>query len=130
MSDNKEMFSNLLNFGVNLKLDSEEENKFYALSLSAWMMQQEDFDAAMMSDEKIEVYYFAELVMTVEVKDSTLTLDPITESCFEAVMMVLKFISEQHEFTRNEFTKLSIREVNLEEPESEEQDSEEESEWI
>ena len=130
MSDNKEMFSNLLNFGVNLKLDSEEENKFYALSLSAWMMQQEDFDAAMMSDEKIEVYYFAELVMIVEIKNSTLTLEPITESCFESVMMVLKFISEQHEFTRNEFTKLSIREVNLEEPESEEQDSEEESEWI
>ena len=130
MSDNKEMFSNLLNFGVNLKLDSEEENKFYALSFSAWMMQQEDFDAAMMSDEKIEVYYFAELVMIVKIKNSTLTLEPITESCFESVMMVLKFISEQHEFTRNEFTKLSIREVNLEEPESEEQDSEEESEWI
>ena len=130
MSDKTEMFSNLLNFGVNLKLDSEEETKFYALSLSAWLMQQEDFDAALMSDEKIEVYYFAELVMAVEIKDSTLTLEPITESCFEAVMMILKFISERHELTRKEFTKLSIREVNLEEPESEEQDSEEESEWI
>ena len=130
MSNNKRMLSNLLNFGVNLKLDSEEENKFYALSFSAWMMQQEDFDAALMSDEKIEIYYFSELVMAVEIKDSTLTLEPITESCFEAVMMVLKFVSEQHEFTRNEFTKLSIREVNLEEAESEEQDSEEDSEWI
>ena len=130
MSDKTEMFSNLLNFGVNLKLDSEEETKFYALSLSAWLMQQEDFDAALMSDEKIEVYYFAELVMAVEIKDSTLTLEPITESCFEAVMMILKFISERHELTRKEFTKLSIREVNLVEPESEEQDSEEESEWI
>ena len=130
MSDKTEMLSNLLNFGVDLKLDSEEENKFYTLSLSAWMMQQQDFDAAMLSDEMVEIYYFAELVMTVEIKDSTLTLQPITESCFEAVMMILKFISERHELTRNEFTKLSIREVNLAEPESEEQESEEESEWI
>ena len=121
----------LLNFGVNLKLDSDEENKFYALSFSAWLMQQEDFDSAMMSDEIIEVYYYAELVMTVKIKNSTLTLEPVTESCFEAVMMVLKFISERHELTRNEFTKLSIREVDLEKSENDEQDSEEEeSEWI
>ena len=130
MSDNKEMFSNLLNFGVNLKLDSEEEGRFYALSFSAWMMQQEDFDATLMSDEEVEVYYYSELVMHVKIKNSTLTLEPITESCFEAVMMVLKFISEHHEYTRNEFTKLNMREVNLEEAESEEQDSEEDSEWI
>ena len=130
MSDKKEMFSNLLNFGVNLKLDSEEENRFYALSFSAWMMQQEDFDSNLSSDEEIEVYYMTEHVMSVEIKNSTLTLQPVTESCFEAVMMVLKFISEEHEETRNEFLKLNMREVSLEEPESEEQDSEEESEWI
>ena len=130
MSDNKKMLSNLLNFGVDLKLDSEEENRYYALSFAAWMMQQDDFDAAMVSDEKIEIYYFAELVMLVDISNSTLTLEPITESCFEAVMMILKFISERHELTRNEFLKLDSREVDLEEPESEEQDSEEESEWI
>jgi len=130
MSYKKETLSNLLNFGVNLKLDSDEENKFYALSLSAWLMQQEDFDATLLSDEKIEIYYYSEHVMSIKIKNSTLTLDPITESCFEAVMMVLKFISEQHELTRNEFTKLSIREVDLEEAESEEQDSEDDSEWI
>lgn len=130
MSDNKEMLSNLLNFGVNLKLDSEEEGKFYALSFSAWMMQQEDFDATLLPDERVEIYYFSELVMSVKITNSTLTLEPLTESCFEAVMMVLKFISEQHEFTRNEFTKLGIREVDLEEAESEEQDSDEDSEWI
>ena len=45
--------------------------------------------------------------------------------------MILKFIGERHELTRNEFLKLSIREVDLAEPESEEQDTdEEESEWI
>ena len=130
MSYKKETLSNLLNFGVNLKLDSDEENKFYALSLSAWLMQQEDFDATLLSDEKIEIYYYSEHVMSIKIKNSTLTLDPITESCFEAVMMVLKFISEQHELTSNEFTKLSIREVDLEEAESEEQDSEDDSEWI
>ena len=89
MSKNKEILSNLLNFGINLDLNSEEENLYYTQCFAAWMMQQEDFDAHMQSDTDVEVYYLAELVLMVKIENSTLSLEPVTESCFDAVMLIL-----------------------------------------
>ena len=56
-SKNKEILSNLLNFGIKLDLNSEKENLYYAQCFAAWMMQQEDFDAHLASDKDIEVYF-------------------------------------------------------------------------
>ena len=130
MSDNKNMISNLLNFGSNLNLSSPEENKFYALSFAAWMMQQEDVDATMLNDEDIEIYSHAELTMIVTIKDSTLTLKPITESCFDAVLMILRFVSEMHDDTKKEFKKLNTVKMDLVEEAHEDEDSEDDLEWI
>ena len=130
MSDNKNMISNLLNFGINLNLSSPEENKFYALSFAAWMMQQEDVDATMLNDEDIEIYSHAELTMIVTIKDSTLTLKPITESCFDAVLMILRFVSEMHDDTKKEFKKLNTVKMDLVEEAHEDEDSEDDLEWI
>ena len=131
---NKEMIGNLLNFGINLDLESEEETFFYAQCFAAWAMQQEDFDASMASDTEIEMYYHAEMVMMVIIEDSTLVLDPVTESCFEAVLMVLRFVSEKHEEIKKEFKKLNNNMMDLESSNEvgnvEEDDSEDESEWI
>ena len=128
------MISNLLNFGINLDLESEEESFFYTQCFTAWMMQQEDFDANMASDTEVEVYYRAEMVMLVIIEESTLVLDPATESCFEAVLSVLRFITERHEEIKKEFRKLDNiieDDESLNEVESaEEHDSEEDSEWI
>lgn len=130
MSDNKNMISNLLNFGINLNLSSPEENKFYALSFAAWMMQQEDVDATMLNDEDIEIYSHAELTMIVTIKDSTLTLKPITESCFDAVLMILRFVSEMHDDTKKEFKKLNTVKMDLVEEAHDDEDSEDDLEWI
>ena len=130
MSDNKNMISNLLNVGINLNLSSPEENKFYALSFAAWMMQQEDVDATMLNDEDIEIYSHAELTMIVTIKDSTLTLKPITESCFDAVLMILRFVSEMHDDTKKEFKKLNTVKMDLVEEAHDDEDSEDDLEWI
>lgn len=132
---NKEMIGNLLNFGINLDLESEEETFFYAQCFAAWAMQQEDFDASMASDTEIEMYYHAEMVMMVIIEDSTLVLDPVTESCFEAVLTVLRFVTEKHEEIKKEFKKLNNNstmdlESSSEVGNVEEDDSEDESEWI
>ena len=128
MSKNKEMFSNLLNFGINLDLKSEKENLYYAQCFAAWMMQQEDFDAHLATDKDIEVYFSAELVMMVKIDKSTLSIEPITESCFDAVLMVLRFVSERHEEIMKEFSKLNTVETssNIDNDE----DSEDDLEWI
>lgn len=131
---NKEMIGNLLNFGINLDLESEEETFFYAQCFATWVMQQEDFDASMASDTEIEMYYHAEMVMMVIIEDSTLVLDPVTESCFEAVLTVLRFVTEKHEEIKKEFKKLNNNIMDSESSNEvgnvEEDDSEDESEWI
>ena len=128
MSKNKEMFSNLLNFGINLNLNSEKENLYYAQCFAAWMMQQEDFDAHLASDKDIEVYFSAELVMMVKIDKSTLSIEPITESCFDAVLMVLRFVSETHDDIMKEFSKLNTIETSSDVDNDE--DSEDDLEWI
>ena len=128
MSKNKEMFSNLLNFGINLNLNSEKENLYYAQCFAAWMMQQEDFDAHLASDKDIEVYFSAELVMMVKIDKSTLSIEPITESCFDAVLMVLRFVSERHDDIMKEFSKLNTIETSSDVDNDE--DSEDDLEWI
>ena len=128
MSKNKEILSNLLNFGIRLDLKSEKENLYYAQCFAAWMMQQEDFDAHLASDEDIEVYFTSELVMMVRIANSTLSIEPVTESCFDAVLMVLRFVSERHEDIMKEFKKLSTIETSVDVDEDE--DSEDDLEWI
>lgn len=128
MSKNKEILSNLLNFGIKLDLKSERENLYYAQCFANWMMQQEDFDAHLASDEDIEVYFLAELVMMVKIANSTLTIEPVSESCFDAVLMVLRFVSERHEDIMKEFKKLSTIETSVDVDEDE--DSEDDLEWI
>tara|TARA_R110001592_G_scaffold305203_1_gene577811 strand:- start:21 stop:431 length:411 start_codon:yes stop_codon:yes gene_type:complete len=133
----KEMISSLLKFGINLDLESEEEAYFYIQCFTSWVIKQENFDASMASDSEVEIYYHAEMVMLVIIEDSTLILDPASESCFEAVLLVLRFVSERHEETKKEFKKLNINSIEDEESYSEvisveevEDDSEDDSEWI
>lgn len=136
MSDNKKILKNLLNFGVNLNLKTEAENIYYAQCFTAWMMQQEDFDANMASESEIEVYYLAEMVMMVNISNSTLTLEPHSETAFDAVLMVLRFISERHDSVQKEFKKLNTKDVTEEGSVNEvgsveeEDSSEDDSEWI
>jgi hypothetical protein len=132
MSKNEKILSNLLNFGINLDLKTNKENQYYAQCFTAWMMQQEDFDAHLASDEDIEVYYLAELVLMVKIKDSTLTIEPVTESCFDAVLMILRFVTERHEDIMKEFNKLStiVDSISNDAEDDAEEESEEISEWI
>tara|TARA_R100000734_G_C3250418_1_gene52185 strand:- start:10 stop:408 length:399 start_codon:yes stop_codon:yes gene_type:complete len=132
MSKNEKILSNLLNFGINLDLKTNKENEYYAQCFTAWMMQQEDFDAHLASDKDIEVYYLAELVLMVKIENSTLTIEPVTESCFDAVLMILRFVSERHEDIMKEFTKLNttVTSVDSNAEDDVEEESEEISEWI
>ena len=130
----KEMIGNLLNFGINLDLESEEECFYYTQRFADWIAGQENYDANMTSDTEVEIYYYAEMVILVIIEDSTLVLDPASESCFEAVLTILRFVTERHDEIKKEFTKLNN---SIEDEESynesgvdEEDSSEEESEWI
>ena len=131
---NIEKFSNLLKFGINLNLTSEEEHKFYTQCFTSWVMQQEHFDASMASNHEVEIYFHAEMVMMVIIEDGTLILDPASEECFDAVLLVLRFVSERHEMVKKEFKKLSTHSIMDEDLYDDigipEEESEDDSEWI
>ena len=123
----KKILRNLLEFGIRLELDSEAENIFYALEFAKYIQESLLFDSLMTSETDIDIYNYEEKVLTVVIKDGTLTLQPHTEEgAFEAVLLILRFVSEKHEEIKEKYIKL-----NSEEPlEDEEGESEDDSEWI
>ena len=92
----KEMISNLLNFGINLDLESDEEGFFYAQCFTSWVMKKEDFDANMASDTEIELYHHAEMVMMVIIEDSTLVLD--ASKCEYEKLLITLFTRKSSRF--------------------------------
>ena len=123
----KKILRNLLEFGIRLDLDSEAENIFYALEFAKYIQESLLFDSLMTSETDIDIYNYEEKVLTVVIKGGTLTLQPHTEEgAFEAVLLILRFVSEKHEAIKEKYIKL-----NSEEPlEDEEGESEDDSEWI
>ena len=127
MTDKSKILRNLLEFGIRLELESDEENIFYALEFAKYIQGSMMFDSLMTSETDIDIYNFEEKVLTVVIKNGTLTLKPHTdEGAFEAVLLILRFVSEQHEIIKEKYIKLNTQE-SLEDDEGE---SEDDSEWI
>ena len=127
MTDKSKVLRNLLEFGIRLDLESDDENIFYALEFAKYIQESMLFDSLMTSETDIDIYNYEEKVLTVVIKDGTLTLQPhAEEGAFEAVLLILKFVSEKHESIKENYIKLNTEE-SLEEIEDE---SEDDSEWI
>ena len=127
MTDKSKVLRNLLEFGIRLDLQSDAENIFYALEFAKYVQDSMLFDSMMISETDIDIYNFEEKVLTVVIKDGTLTLQPhAEEGAFEAVLLILRFVSEQHEIIKEKYIKLNTEE-SLEDDEDE---SEDDSEWI
>ena len=127
MTDKSKVLRNLLEFGIRLDLQSDAENIFYALEFAKYVQDSMLLDSMMVSETDIDIYNFEEKVLTVVIKDGTLTLQPhAEEGAFEAVLLILRFVSEQHEIIKEKYIKLNTEE-SLEDVEDE---SEDDSEWI
>ena len=127
MTDKSKVLRNLLEFGIRLDLESDDENIFYALEFAKYVQESMLFDSLMTSETDIDIYNYEEKILTVVIKDGTLTLQPhAEEGAFEAVLLILKFVSEKHETIKENYIKLNTEE-SLEEIEDE---SEDDSEWI
>jgi hypothetical protein len=123
----KQTLKNLLEFGIDLALNTDDENIHYALEFASYVQDSLEFDSVMKSESEIEVFNYEEKILTVIIENGILTIEPHSEEgAFDAVLLVLRFISEQHELVKERYSKLSI-EDSSEEPEEE---SEEDSEWI
>ena len=127
MTDKSKVLRNLLEFGIRLDLESDDENIFYALEFAKYIQESMMFDSLMTSETDIDIYSYEEKVLTVVIENGTLTLHPHSEEgAFEAVLLILKFVSEKHETIKENYIKLNTEESL----ESDEDESEDDSEWI
>lgn len=127
MSNQKQKFKNMLEFGIDLGISSEEEEIFYAREFAQYVQDSLDFDSIMKSENVIDIYSSEEMVISVIIQNGVLMLEPnVEDGAFEAVLLVLKFVSEMHDDVKDRFKSLSIEEAS----DISEEESEDDSEWI
>jgi hypothetical protein len=128
-------FANMLEFGINLKLSGKQEEKYYAQRLRFYLMEMELFDAESEDDINIDIYYCGEKSLIVNIEDSVLSFEPVSESSYDCIMGVLSFVSYMHDNVQQDFKKLGEIEVEhkpalVREEDSSEEESSEDMEWI
>ena len=89
----------LKNFGIDLKLDSEEMEIFYVKSLRYFFDEKEDLYCIQVSDLELELSDAHELVASVFIKDSVLRIIPLGENPYAVLMDVLEFVANLHKPT-------------------------------
>ena len=132
---------NILVNGINLNLESLEEEQHYLIKMCAYFEEETEFTAYLKKDGGLDVETVEmQLGMQIHIIDSTLFMVPYVQDVFEIFTEVLKFISTKHkevmqEFRGHEEIKIqSIQELNRIEDdkteEKEEPSSDDDFEWI
>ena len=149
-------FRGLVDYGIDLKLESYEEEEYYIVEMCAYFNEESDFKAYLSGDRSFEVEldrstpimevivkdsgdrsFEIELdanspLMEVIIRDSTLSILPYTDECFEAFTIMLGFIAKNHERIVSELRYEDPH--RIEDPENlnlpEEDDDSDDYEWI
>ena len=136
--------SNIFLNGINLNLESVEEEQYYTLKMLEFFEDKTDFPAYLRGDRVIEVENRdMDLALELRISESTLYLLPYTEDVFEIFTEVLRFISSRHvqimkEFRGIEETKIQspdeVNQINNEKTDEknieEDSSSDDDYEWI
>lgn len=127
-------FADMLKFGINLKLSGDDETRYYAQRLRFYIMEMEDFDCESENDEDLDIYFESQCVLKVKLTDSVLTFEPAAGDAYEAIMVVLGFVSHFHDIVQEDFKKDQIIDEEIlrkaTSPVEEESSDEDDFEWI
>tara|TARA_R110001632_G_scaffold192974_1_gene313869 strand:- start:1719 stop:2111 length:393 start_codon:yes stop_codon:yes gene_type:complete len=125
-------FSDMLKFGINLKLSGSDEDKYYAQRLRFYIMEMDEFDCESENDMDLKVYLLGEYMLNINIHDSVLTFEPQTEDSYDGIMAVLSFVATYHDVVQEDFKKSSnFREEDLsQQPPPIEEDSSDDCEWV
>ena len=133
---------NILLNGINLNLETVEEEQFYLIKMCAYFEEETEFTAYLKKDGSLEVETAEmQLGMQIHIMNSTLFMIPYIQEVFGIFTEVLKFISSKHldvlkDFRGEEETKIqSIQDLKKVEDEKaeeieEEPSSDDDYEWI
>lgn len=127
-------FADMLKFGINLKLSGDDETRYYAQRLRFYIMEMEGFDCESENDEDLDIYFESQCVLKVKLTDSVLTFEPAAGDAYEAIMVVLGFVSHFHDIVQEDFKKDQIIDEEIlrkaTSPVEEESSDEDDFEWI
>ena len=88
---------NALEYGIDLKLESKEEELYYVSRLCEYFNDETDFKAYSSGESCIEVEFDRNSpVMEVLIRDSVLYMIPYSEDIFEVFTLILSFIAKKH----------------------------------
>ena len=107
MMDN---FTNIENFGIDLKLETEEAEMFYCETLRQWFMDDKCYATISVTDREFELEKDGELIGVVYIFDSVLRLKPIQDDPIEALIDILEFVAKHHKTTINTYNYLNENE--------------------
>jgi hypothetical protein len=94
----------VLDYGIDLKLESEEEEIYYISQMCDFFNEQTDFRAYLSGDRTFEIELDrSTLLMEVSIYDSILSIIPYTEDILEVFALILKFIATYHQSIVDEF---------------------------
>tara|TARA_R110000851_G_scaffold173989_2_gene320252 strand:- start:52 stop:465 length:414 start_codon:yes stop_codon:yes gene_type:complete len=125
----------VLDHGIDLKLESHDEEIYYTTKMCDFFNDGSDFKAYLSGDCSFEVEIDRDTaIMEVTINDSILNIMPYTEDFFEAFMVVLTFIAREHTALILELRGQDVH--RIESPQDvnklikEEEDSDDDYEWI
>ena len=130
-----------LDYGIDLKLESYEEENYYITQMCEYFNKQSSFKAYLSGDKSFEIELDRDTpIMEVMIRDSILSIVPYTDDIFETFTLILGFIAKKHkdiikEFRGNDFHKIeSVKEISGVDDdktdEEEEPSDDDDFEWI
>ena len=129
----------VLDYGIDLKLESQEEESYYITEMCAFFNEQTDFKAYLSGDRSFEIEIDrTSPVMEVMIQDSILSILPYVEDILEVFALILKFIATYHQTIIEEFrptqdhkiqTLSEVKNTNTS-ADDEEEPSDDDWEWI
>lgn len=126
-------YINMLNFGIDLKMTNIEEEYYFLSRFTDWLNDDGFNVANFINSTTVEVTTKDKLSLIVQVKNSTLTMEPKSDEAQDAIMMVIKFIAEEYDNVRDDFQEL-VMETKKIVPKKEEtkkkDDGDDDFEWI
>ena len=130
--------------GIQLSLESEEEEEYYLINMHQYFEEETDYPAYLRSKKVLEIETMdMQVAMEITIQHSTLYLLPYSSDVFDIFTEVLKFISARHteiikELRGSEEIRIeSLNEINKKvedekttEDVAEEPSSDDDFEWI
>jgi len=128
--------ANTLEYGIDLKLESEDEENFYISRMCDYFNDKTDYRAYLSGEASFEIELDSSSpIVEVMIRESILYMIPYSEDIFEAFTIILSFIAKQHLSVISEFRGIEVHKIESVDQVSssgldEQGDDDDDYEWI